>query len=95
MQTGVHYYVWYQVTGDPQHARTAIDAMMTDLARRTGIAGRLFLRRGESSTWMENYEGVSDPALFEREFIAVALEHDLARFINAGGRHVEAFVAAG
>ena len=95
MQSHVHYYVWYRITGDPRDARTAIEAMMAEVTRRTGIAGRLLVRRDETSTWMEIYEGVADPAVFEREIAAVFLAHDLARFVAGGARHVEAFVAAG
>ena len=94
MQTIVHYYVWYRVTADPLGARAAVDAMMTDVARRTGIAGRLLLRRDEPDTWMEIYEGVADPARFERELAAAVQRHGIARFIAVDGRHVEAFVAA-
>jgi hypothetical protein len=45
------------------------------------------------ATWMEVYEHVADPVMFERELAAAVLRHDIARFVPEGGRHVEAFVA--
>jgi Domain of unknown function (DUF4936) len=90
----VEYFVWYGISGDPLATRVAIDGMMTDVARRTGVSGRLLVRHNKSDTWMEIYERVADPVAFEREITSAALRHDLARFITGGARHVEAFVAA-
>lgn len=88
--------MWYAIAGDPRPARAAIAAMMTDVARRTGVTGRLLVRHDAPApaTWMEVYEDVADPAGFGREIDAAALRHDLARFTIDGARHVEAFVAA-
>jgi hypothetical protein len=94
LPTHVQYFVWYAIAGDPQPARAAIDAMMADIARRTGVIGRLLVRRDQPGTWMEVYENVADAVGFEREIAVVALSHDLSRFIKGGARHVEAFVAA-
>ena len=95
MPPHIHYFVWYGITGDPRPIREAIDAMMADVARGTGITGRLLVRHGEPVTWMEIYEDVANPVAFERELAAAARSHDVARFIAGGARHVEAFVAAG
>jgi hypothetical protein len=94
LPTHVQYFVWYAIAGDPQPTRAAIDAMMADIARRTGVNGRLLVRRDQPSTWMEIYENVADAVGFEREIAIVALRHELSRFIIGGTRHVEAFVAA-
>ena len=93
--TPVHYYIWYRVNGDPERVRVAIADMMDDVRGSTGVAGRLLQRREQPDTWMEVYEGVVDPAGFERELNAASLRHDLARFLPAANRHVEAFVAIG
>ena len=91
----VHYFVWYEIAGDRSPARAAIDAMMTDIARATGVSGRLLVRRDRTATWMEIYEGVADPARFEREIADALVRHGVVRFLAGGARHVEAFVAAG
>ena len=90
----VHYFVWYEIAGDVAPARAAIDAMMADIARATGVRGRLLMRRDRSATWMEVYESVADPPGFEREIANALARHDVGRFLAGGARHVEAFVAA-
>ena len=94
MPTHVQYFVWYAIAGDPQATRAAIDAVMADIARRTGVNGRLLVRRDQPGTWMEIYEDVADAVSFEREIAIVALRHNLSRLIIGGTRHVELFVAA-
>lgn len=93
MPTRVQYFVWYAIAGDPQPTRVAIDAMMAEIARRTGVTGRLLIRHDQPSTWMEIYENVADAVGFEREIAAAALRHDLSQLLVGGMRHVEAFVA--
>ena len=90
----VQYVVWYEIAGDPQRARASIDAMMADVARTTGIRGRLHVRRDRPTTWMEIYADVADAASFEEEIAAAAKRHDVAQH-TGGARHVEAFVAEG
>ena len=90
----VHYFVWYDIAGDAAAARAAIDAMMADIARATGITGRLLVRRDRKATWMEIYEDVADPVHFEREFADALVRHGIAQLLVGGARHVEAFVAA-
>ena len=91
----VHYFIWYEIAGDAAPARAAIAAMMADIARATGVTGRLLVRRDRTPTWMEIYEDVADPAGFEREIADALVRHGVARFLAGGARHVEAFVAAG
>jgi Domain of unknown function (DUF4936) len=88
----VHFYVWYHASGDISALRAAVDDMMADVAARTGIVGRLLLRRDERRTWMEVYERVTDADQFERALADAVARHDLARVIEGGVRHVEAFV---
>ena len=89
----VEYFVWYGIAGDLLPARAAIDAMMIDVASRTGVSGRLLVRHDKPDTWMEIYQSVADPVGFEREIHSAAQRHDLARFVTGGVRHIEAFVA--
>src|SRR5512145_2848682 len=39
-----HYFVWYRVQGDAAAARASVNALMRDIARRTGVVGRLLVR---------------------------------------------------
>jgi Domain of unknown function (DUF4936) len=92
--TPVHFYIWYRAGGDVAALRAAVDEMMADLAARTGIVGRLLVRKDGTETWMEVYERVTEASHFERELAAAVTRHDLARVMPDGQRHVEAFVAA-
>ena len=92
MNPPIHYYIWYHVGGDLRALRVAIDSVLADLFRSTGIRGRLLVGRDAPGTWMEIYEGVKDPAGFEYQLADAILRHGLARYVPDGGRHVEAFV---
>lgn len=92
MGDGAAFYVWYRVTGDPAAARGAVDGVLRDVAGSLGVAGRVRVKRDDPRTWMEIYEDVGDPARFERELAAAVLRHGLARHVEDGRRHVEAFV---
>jgi len=91
----VQYFIWYEIAGDPRTARTAVDAMMAEVARATGVHGRLLTRRDRPTTWMEIYADVADAPRFERTIAAAVLRNGLAQHISAGARHIEAFVAPG
>jgi hypothetical protein len=91
---GLHYFVWYRVAGDPACARAAITAMMLDVAMSTGVAGRLFERADDASTWMEVYDDVDDRRAFEKRLARAVAAHDVAQYAD-GARHVECFCAAG
>ena len=95
MARPVHFFVWYRASGDASAVRAAADDMMADIAARTGIVGRLLVRRNEPGTWMEVYEGVPDADVFERELTAALARHDLVRVAGLGVRHVEAFITSG
>jgi hypothetical protein len=89
-----HFYVWYRVAGDATCARDAITAMMLDVAMRTGVAGRLFERAEDATTWMEVYADVDDRRAFERALERAVKQHGASQFAD-GGRHAECFCAAG
>ena len=88
------YYVWYRVAGDACEARSAVTAMMLDLALDCGVVGRLMKRADHPSTWMEVYESVDDGPSFERSLVRAVARHD-AKLYADGGRHLERFVACG
>ena len=88
----VQFFVWYEIAGDRQTARAAVDAMMADVARTSGICGRLHVRCDRPTTWMEIYADVADASGFEEEIAAAVKRHDLAQHLGSA-RHVEAFVA--
>jgi hypothetical protein len=93
----IDYYVYYRVrTGQDGELMAALSAMQTALARTTGVNGRFRRRVDDPLTWMEVYEDVSDPRLFEVELGLQALRHGLHEFLAAGtARHLERFRALG
>ena len=90
-----HYYVWYRVTGDPAAARAAMDALLRDVQRATGVAGRVLVRHDDPATWMEVYEGVAGVQRFEAALAAGVVRHAVTRYAEDGARHTERFVAPG
>jgi hypothetical protein len=91
----LHYFIYYRVRAelDPDDIQAGVCAMQAALARRTGIAGRLMHRAHEEATWMEVYEGVSEPAAFEAALAAEVAAHDLDALVEPGAaRHIERFV---
>ncbi len=91
MTAPVHYYVWYRVPGDAGQARAAVNAAMADVARTTGVAGRLCLRLDDPATWMEIYEHVHDAPSFDAALAAAVIRHGVEAHAP-DGRHVERFV---
>jgi len=88
-----HYYVWYRLRGDDgADAHRAVTQMLKDVFVHAGILGRVLVRRDDPRTWMEVYENVADPRLFEEKLLAAAHRYDVARFAE-DGRHLEAFVS--
>lgn len=94
MNDARHIYVWYRVAGDASRAREAITAMMLDVAMTSGVAGRLFERAEDASTWMEVYADIDDRRAFERKLARAVKSHGAEQYAE-GGRHVECFCAAG
>lgn len=91
----VHYYVYYRVRGDTGHedAEASVRAMQASLERRTGVTGRLMERRGDEVTWMEVYESVGDPVVFEAALQIEAAAHRVNDLVEPGSaRHMERFV---
>ena len=88
-----HYFVWYRVSGDAAVARAAVNALMRDVALRTGVTGRLLMRPETPPTWMEVYESVADAAAFDAAFVDASARNDVAAHASEG-RRIERFVDA-
>lgn len=91
----VDVFIYYRLDEDcnPASARRSIRAMQEEVAARTGIAGRLLMRRDDALTWMEIYAGVADVDGLERTLDAVGRELGIAIWTEPGTtRHIERFV---
>lgn len=88
-----HYFVWYRVPGDPAAARGAVNALMQEIAKQTGVIGRLLLRPDVPPTWMEVYESVADAPKFDTVY-PEAVAHTGVAAHAPEGRHLERFVDA-
>jgi len=91
MTSPVHYYVWYRVPGQAGPARSAVNAVIADVVRATGVSGRLCQRCDDPSTWMEIYERVHDVAAFDAALAAAVIRHGVEAHMP-DGRHVERFI---
>lgn len=91
----VDYYIYYRVqAGKSEELRAALTSMQCALQAATGVAGRYRRRVDDPYTWMEIYEGVSDPRQFEIELGTHALRHGLHEFLAPDtARHMERFRA--
>lgn len=94
--TPLAYYIYYRVAAEQSAAceekvHTLLDAVRT----ATGISGRFMKKRGEPLLWMEIYEGIDDPAAFERALAAAVAESGFAACLQSGsGRRTECFESA-
>ncbi len=90
----IHYYIYYRIRNaiDADDAQASVRAMQAALAKRTGVTGRLLRRAHDTMTWMEIYEGVTDPNAFEAALRAETESHRLDALVDTGGvRHIERF----
>jgi hypothetical protein len=85
------YFIWYRVRVDERETETVIRHMMTRLACRSGVGGRLLKKHEETRLWMEVYEGITDPAGFEHLLAQAVDEFDVEMFCD-DRRHAECFV---
>lgn len=86
-----NYFVWYRVQHDDLDTETAIRSMMSRLACRSGVGGRLLKKREEAGLWMEIYLDVADAVSFERLLQQAVDEYDVEMFID-GKRCTECFM---
>jgi hypothetical protein len=85
------YYVYYRVT-QAQQAGAAVRDMQSQLLVRSGVRGRLLIKRDEPGLWMEVYEGVNYAPAFEAELDRLIAATKLEGFLAPGSRrHTECF----
>ncbi|MBL8471080.1 MAG: DUF4936 family protein [Rhodocyclaceae bacterium] len=90
----IDYYIYYRIADTERCAElsAALAVMQASLRAATGVAGRYRRRLDDASTWMEIYEGVTDPRNFEVELGMHVQRHDLYAFLLPGtARHIERF----
>ena len=89
----LHYYIYYRVAPSAAaRTRAAVDAVQSALGQDTGIRGRLLRRDDDPSTWMEIYEGVTDPPRFEAALERLLVQHGFDGCMAADARrHTERF----
>ena len=92
----VHFYIYYRIA--PPHAseaRAALAEIMLALEQRFAVSGRLMRAQDDAALWMEVYESVGDPALFEAAMNKMLGERHFASWLASGSaRRTERFVAA-
>lgn len=93
--SGLSYFVYYRVTpAAPAALKERIAGVFEAVAQKTGILGRLLVRRDDPLLWMEVYEAVGDGAAFEAALHAAVTAFDIASFMPPDeARHVECFTA--
>ncbi|MBR0565762.1 DUF4936 family protein [Azoarcus sp. L1K30] len=90
-----HYFIYYRVRDDVDvdDAHATVRSMQVELEKACGVAGRLFIRAHEDATWMEVYEGVTEPERFEHALREGVVQHALEDIVQPGAaRHMECFV---
>lgn len=94
----VELYIYYRVR-DPATAVPRVRAMQAALAADTGVTARLMRRSddapSETTTLMEVYAGLADPAGFEAALQRAVVAHALHEVLVPGTqRHTERFTCA-
>ena len=89
----LNYYIYYRVApSEAVRLRAVVGAVQSALGQDTGIQGRLLRRDDDPSTWMEIYEGVSDPLLFEAALGRLLAQHGFDGCMASDARrHTERF----
>jgi hypothetical protein len=85
------YFIWYRVNRDDHDTETVIHGMMSRLACRSGVTGKLLKKRDQPGLWMEVYDEVGDAEPFERLLRQAVDEFDVEMFID-GPRCTECFI---
>lgn len=88
--TPAQVYVYYRVTGDTRKAAACAQRVLDDVARTTGVEGRLLERCDDPVTWMEAYPFVADVPRFLDVLDEAVRRHALADHVE-DRRHVECF----
>jgi hypothetical protein len=83
------YYIYYRIAGEhAERARRVVAALQEDLRAQTGVSGRLLHRCDDPATWMEIYEGISDPQAFDASLAAAVDRCGFSSVLAAGARRV-------
>lgn len=87
------YYIYYRVApGREEVARHRVDALLREVLTRCGIQGRWLRRHGEPLLWMEIYEPVTHPDLFETALREAVTSIGFGDVLQAGAaRKLERF----
>ncbi len=85
------YFIWYRVNRDDRETETVIRGMMSRLACRSGVTGKLLKKRHQAGLWMEVYAEVGDAEQFEQLLRQTVDEFDVEMFIE-GQRCTECFI---
>ena len=90
------YFIYYRIA--PRRAQSVpgvVSGIQAAVLSSTGVKGRLMRRDDATETWMEIYEGVTDPPAFEAALqSAVAAANFDALLADGAQRHAERFVGA-
>ena len=87
-----HWYIYYELAESRcAVALPRVQRMQGDLAATTGVRARLEQRidSKSSTTWMEVYEDVADPAAFESALAGIVRDAQLSELTTP--RHLERF----
>jgi hypothetical protein len=83
------YYVYYRIAdGEEPLARECAQRLLDQIAKSTGVRGRLMVKRGEPNLWMEIFEDVPDAEAFERALATCVDELELERLLAEGSRRL-------
>jgi Domain of unknown function (DUF4936) len=91
----VHFYIYYRIAAaHAADARAALEGVMHALELRFAVSGRLLRAQNDADLWMEVYESVGDPVLFEAAMNKLLAETRFASWLALGSaRRTERFVA--
>jgi len=92
----VNFYIYYRVaTRDIDALRQRIAALQHELARETGVVGRLLVKSGEPLLWMEVYEGIEDRRDFEERLTRALAVSKVGELLPLAARKTEVFEPPG
>lgn len=84
-----NFYIYYKLEPDQRsEIEPLIHTLLSRMACRTGVAGRLLKKADSRDTWMEVYEGIKDRRAFEHALNELCDRYDLAMLLD---RHTEVF----
>jgi hypothetical protein len=91
----VHFYIYYRIAAShAADARTTLEGVMDALQKQFAVRGRLLCAQNDAALWMEVYENVGDPVLFEAALNDLLGETRFASWVAPGSaRRTERFVA--